>query len=368
MTPLEYLLCFFLVFLSGFLASSEVSLFSLSRFQLRYLRDHFRPSYRRIKKLLADPPGLLVTILVLNEVVNVSLATIITNAISRDWGEKGPAWVQSIPGRFHAMPGWALQTLTGLLVTTPVILLLCEGTPKVTAARLNQLIAPLAAGPLLWIYRLFRPARTAIMVAVRLLTGRLSARAAPGAPQQKTLLREEEFLSLVEEGHREGTIHEIELDLVRNVFDLDDTEAIEVCTPIAKVFTLPAHMKLAEASRVVIGNPHARIPVIGESKKDVAGILYFKDLIQVHLSPEIADHPISSVMHEPYFVPAKMKLNTLFRRLKNLKIHLAVVQNDAEEAVGVITMGDILTEVFEDLFPESEPGQASQKPAAGAPK
>ncbi|MGZ3709912.1 MAG: CNNM domain-containing protein, partial [Bdellovibrionota bacterium] len=80
MSSLELLICALLVAISAFMAASEIALFSLSRFQLRSLKEHFRPSYRMIKDLLSDPGGLLITILVVNEVLNISLSALITSA------------------------------------------------------------------------------------------------------------------------------------------------------------------------------------------------------------------------------------------------------------------------------------------------
>src|ERR1035437_9853985 len=86
----EFVLIGCLVFLSAFLSASEVALFSLSRFQLRYLKEHFRPIYIQIKRLISDPSGLLVTILVSNEIVNISMATIIEKIVLRSWPDMDP--------------------------------------------------------------------------------------------------------------------------------------------------------------------------------------------------------------------------------------------------------------------------------------
>ena len=83
MTALEFLACVVLAGISAWLSASEIALFSLSRFQLRSLKERFRAPYRKIKRLLADPTGLLITLLVVNEMVNVGISSIIAQAISR---------------------------------------------------------------------------------------------------------------------------------------------------------------------------------------------------------------------------------------------------------------------------------------------
>jgi len=141
MSILELIICGSLVACSAWLAASEIALFSLSRFQLRALKDTQRGPYKKIKRLLADPGGLLVALLVLNEVVNIALSAFIAKAVSSDEGPK--LWAAA---HFPSVPGWLVDTAVGVLFTAPLLLLFGEITPKVIAARANELIAFLAGG------------------------------------------------------------------------------------------------------------------------------------------------------------------------------------------------------------------------------
>ena len=156
MTALELLGCGALIGCSAFLSSAEVSLFSLSRVQLRSIRDRLKGTHKTIRKLLGDPGGVLVTILVINEVVNITLSTILTGVIDR--------WM---PGQEWS---WTAKTLTGIAVTTPLVLLLCEVTPKTIGVKGNTLIAPLTCGPLYGLYSLMKPVRGVINTVIRFAT------------------------------------------------------------------------------------------------------------------------------------------------------------------------------------------------------
>src|SRR4051794_25548026 len=114
------------------MSGSEVALFSLSRFQLRSLKERTRSSHRKIKALLSDPGGLLITILIVNETVNIALSALIAKAVA---GTRF-SWF----GLQHA-PQWTIDTMLGILITTPLVLFIGEITPKVFAARANQLVA-----------------------------------------------------------------------------------------------------------------------------------------------------------------------------------------------------------------------------------
>ncbi|MEK6578438.1 MAG: DUF21 domain-containing protein, partial [Bdellovibrionota bacterium] len=103
MTSIELLLLLSLIITSATLSSSEIALFSLSRFQQRSLKESFRGAHRKIKRLLADPGGLLVTILTVNEIVNISLSALISETISRIPKES--------PGLNQWIPIWVVDTV-----------------------------------------------------------------------------------------------------------------------------------------------------------------------------------------------------------------------------------------------------------------
>ncbi|HLE00589.1 MAG TPA: CNNM domain-containing protein [Bdellovibrionota bacterium] len=362
MTSLELLICILLVSVSAYLSASEIALFSLSRFQLRSMKERLRTGHRKIKRLLGDPGGLLITILVMNEIVNISLSSIVANSVSNfrkaEFGSTGN------------IPPWAVDTLFGLLATAPIILFLCEVTPKVVAARANQLIATLAIGPLTVIYDAFKPIRFLVKGVVSLI-GRWSGNGheipeSAGA-HSESILKESDFLLMVEEGHREGAVHQSELELIKNVFDLDDTTVADVFTPLNQTRTLPVNTTLKAALDAMRGLHYSRIPIISTDRKQIVGVFYSKDLLKAKLNPGLMALTVEAIMRKPLFVSPGIRLNTVFRRLKQQKTHMAVVQEGNGPSLGVITMKDIFDELFEDLFPDSpEVDEEDEKPVKGA--
>jgi CBS domain containing-hemolysin-like protein len=159
---------------------------------------------------------------------------------------------------------------------------------------------------------------------------------------------------MVEEGHKEGAIHESEFELIKNVFELDSTPVSEVFTPLSQVLTLSNHTTVKEALTLFRNQRFSRIPILGQSRKEVIGILYAKDLLRCKIQPDFATSPVTSLMHKPYFVSPTTKLNALFRKFKQHKTHMAIVRSDADEILGVVTMSDVLDALFEDLFVDTE--------------
>lgn len=342
MTPVEFLLCVFLIAVSAFMSSSEIALFSLSRFQLRAIKERLRIAHRKIKRLLSDPNGLLVTILVVNEIVNISLSTVVAHAVSRGWGNSERL-------AFLGLPSWALQTLVGTAITAPIILFFGEITPKVIAVKANQLVAPLNVTLLTWIYSALKPVR----IAIGYITTTKSTSIEKDAG---SLLNEEEFLTLVEEGHKEGAVHESELELIKNVFELDDRTVANIYTPLPQVHSLSATTNVKSALAAMRGKKFSRIPITGANKKEILGIFYSKDLLLANIGVVDLKAPVTALMRKPLVVTSTMRLNTLFRRLKQYKTHMAVVEGLNGESLGIVTMNDVIEALFEDVLePEMEP-------------
>ncbi len=347
------LLVLLLIAISGFLNGSEVAIFSLSKIQLKTLRDRFKPSHRTIRKLLADPAGLLAAILVSNEVVNIAISTMIAGAVS---GAHDHPWLTFLAnGPLASFPPWLIDVALGVLVTSPILLLLCEITPKVVAARVNTLAAAASSRPLLLLYHLMWPIRFAVRI-VEIAIKKLM----PGVRGEGPLisgsakLREEDFLNLVEEAQKEGTIQSTELGLIRNVFDLDDTLVSEVTTPLSRVFMLPQiatlQQALASMQEGAAGQRYSRIPVYGKTRSEIVGLLYSKDLLLARHERMDPSTPISELMWKPFVVSASTQLNSLFRKMKRQRTHLAVITGERGIPIGVATMSDVLEALLDELL------------------
>ena len=358
----EVLICLILIAISGFLSSSEIALFSLSKHQLKALRDRFKTSYKLIKKLLGDPSGILVTVLILNEVVNISLSTIITRAIA-EHGNSG--FVQYFKlGVFSEVPDWGFEILLGLLIATPIVLFMGEITPKVIAARANTLVAPLTARPLHLLYQVMTPIRFIVQNILRFILWAMNvkeSRVPNGNGANK--IREEDFISMVEEAHKEGDVQSSELELIKNVFDIDDTPVSEISTPLFKAFTLPQNTTLQQALIAMrdetLGQKFSRIPVTGKNKNDIIGVLYSKDLLVAKLEREPPQTPITSLLWKPFLVSENLRINSVFRKMKKQRIHMAITTNDKGTPVGIVTMSDVLEAMLDELLGEEEVGEIS---------
>jgi CBS domain containing-hemolysin-like protein len=414
MTALELALCIGLIFISAFISASEVAVFSLSRFQIRSIRERSKNAWRTLRRLINDPAGLLTTLLVTNEIVNIALTTIIAGLIDQWWRSEGGigSTIESA-ARLSPRMLLVLQVLFGALITTPIVLLLCEVTPKTVAERTNVILAPLVSQPLLRLYKSLLPVRFLLIELLRLVRSLFlseeekaesrttspgssteptrqegttataaaataaqfddeppaelhrdsidEAAEASGTAEPRNVLNEEDFLSIVEQGKVEGAIEEDEFELIRKVFELDDRKVRDILIPVSQVRMIPSDTRVGEALDRMRGpGRFTRIPVHSStSRRTVVGILYSKDLLLARLDPRLSGETVEKITRKPFVVSPELQLNTLFRRLKASRTHMAIVESPPGTTVGIVTMSDVLEALFEDYVEnEDEHAQA----------
>jgi len=318
-----------LVAVAGFFSGTETALFSLSRFQLRQLRQSNPSRFERARFLLDRPAALVATALLGNELTSVLLSFL----TARYYGSLN-------------LPPWQV-TAVNVLTVLPAMLLFGEITPKVIGAKANLSTLSFCLAPFWWFYRLSFPLRFAIEHTVNLLT-RPIRRQGPRARHERQV-GEEDIRALLDEGKRKGAIHSVEQDIIENLFEIDDDKVIELATPLASCFTV----RHDESPKAVIEKLRrsffARIPVLGEEPGRVVGILYAKDLLN-YINREERNMRVRDLMKEPLFVEPQMKAEVLFRRFRQLKRHIAIVQDRQGRSLAAITMEDILEQMFGELW------------------
>lgn len=310
-----------LILLSGFFSSAETALFSLSRTRARYLAKKEGRPFELIRKMKENPHRLLSTILVGNNLVNVSAAALATTVT------------------MDLFPNYAVGAATGIM--TFLILVFGEVIPKSFATRNNVLIARLTIYPIYWFSILFFPVLIFLNFIPK-LTGKLTT--SPG-------LTEEELITLVEAVEEEGRIKEEEKELIHNVFELDDTKASAIMTPRADMFVIEADKPLDLEK--ILQSGYTRIPVIEGSIDHVIGILNIKDVF-LHQARCDDAVDVRKIMRPPYFVPENKKLDRLLHQFRKRKDHMAIVVDEHGGVSGLITLEDALEELVGEISDETD--------------
>lgn len=328
---------------AGFFAGSETALFSLTRVEREAMAHKDAAAGRRVIKLLDDPRRVIVTIILGNELINITASTITAN-ITAHW----------LPD-YHQM----LQVLITTAWTVPLILLFGEMVPKSIAIRTSAKWALWSSRLLEIVMVVITPLRWVLYVVsgvfVRIVGGK-DERSPEG-------LREEEFLALVDVGSETGELQVGEKRLIHNVFQFGDKTVGQIMTPAEKVFALPYEMPLGRLVEAISGSKYSRVPIYKSrgvraagqrrSPLDVVGILLAKDLIG-YRNGRLEGHTVQDLLHPPLFVPRTTKADTLFREFQRRKTHQALVVDEYGQLSGLVTMEDLLQELFGESADEKE--------------
>ncbi len=335
-----------LLLFSGFFSGSEVSLFSLGRVERVRLQEEGTGLVARcLRDLVQDPRRLLITIMIGNEVVNITisaLAASFTDDLFSAW------WHLDVSDRV------LLKTLGATALCTPLLLILGEMTPKTLALLHPRRFASGVAVPLRLFYGAVGPLRWFLAGLADRIVGLVFGEGEPGEPP----ISEEEFRSLVDLGRKEGVLWESEHEFIHNIFDFGETRVAEVMTPRTEMFCVQVDQELEEILAALERQPYSRIPVYEKDKDDIVGLLYCKDLLEIVSDPQRrARFNLRALLRKPYFIPQSKKASDLFREFRINRIHLAIVVDEYGGVAGLVTMEDLLEELFGEILDEYDPDE-----------
>ncbi len=317
------------------------SLGRVERYRIREEEDTFIS--RSLQGLLQRPRRLIATLLIGNELVNITIAAMTASLA------KGP--FLRLPA-LGSMDPILLKTLIATAVCFPLLLVFGEITPKTLALYNPRRFARAAAVPLRLFYACIAPVRRALTGlsggVVRILFGE--------SPKADAPMTEEEFRDLVDRSNEGGILWEAEREFIHNIFDFGETRVSEVMTPRTDMFCLQADQSLEEVLLVIEEQHYSRIPVYEEDKDDITGILYCKDLLRLRTDPEKhRDRTVRACLRKPYFIPQTKLASELFREFRFNRVHLAIVVDEYGGVAGLVTMEDLLEELFGDILDDYDP-------------
>jgi len=245
---------------------------------------------------------------------------------------------------------WVPLSALGMIL---VILVLCELTPKTYAMRRAEPVG-LAAAPLLsFIHSLLRPfGHVLYLVALWLIRYLVTPVFGGEVTAAKPSYSDEEMMALVSVGEAEGGIEEEEKEMIRGVIEFADMVAREVMTPRTDIACLPAKATLLEAARVSAESGYSRLPVYEKDVDHIIGIVYAKDIV-VALESDGAGLTAAEIARKPVpVVPESKKVSEVLRLMQRGRLHMAIVIDEYGGTAGLVTIEDLLEEIFGELRDE----------------
>ena len=314
-----------LLLVSGFASGSEIAFFSLTPKDLSELSPDHSARDRNIQMLREDSERTLATILITNNLVNVTII-MLCNYIFAQMVDFGNAY-------------W-LQFLCVTVLLTFLLLLFGEIIPKVYSR-----ISPLsfcrnAVGGIMVCRQVFWPLET-----ILLSSGILAEKIV----QQKNHVLSIDDLEQALELTDKEEIRE-EKSMLQGIIRFGDEMAREVMTSRQDIVSLDIRSSFTEVLKCIVDNNYSRIPVCQGSLDKITGVLYIKDLLPHIEKP--ATFRWQSLVRSAYFVPETKKIDDLLREFQQNKVHIAIVVDEFGGTSGLITMEDILEEIVGEINDE----------------
>jgi putative hemolysin len=317
-----------LLLVAAIFAASEASLFSLSRVQLESIKNSSPLLYKHIRQLIQKPEGLISTLIIGNECINILIGTFVASLMQHHF--------LGLNSR--------LVALFSVLISTFLLLVFSEVLPKVLGFRLPVLTASILVYPAGWAHFLLTPFRKIFVSISGEVLKIFNVRTTSA-----TALNEKDLLNLIEVGEESGSLDQDEKQMIYNVFKFSDRSVQSVITPWDQVFTLYEDCTLSEALIKVRQNTFSRVPMLSRKDNSVVGILYTKELLKLLLKPDANSNSeaLKKATFTPYIVSSHKKISRLFREFKQKKIHIALVVNEYGQYLGVVTLEDLLNALFQ---------------------
>lgn len=314
-----------LLIVSGFASGSEIAFFSLSPTDLNELDAEKQHVDAKIIRLRDDSERTLATILITNNLINVTIIMLCNYFFAHVVSFGNAEW---------------LKFVVVTVFLSFLLLLFGEIIPKVYSGQHALLVC-----------RRFAPAISALSRLLRPLSWILIR---SGVVAGKMLQRENHVLSVddLEQALELTDKDDIkdEKNMLEGIVRFGDETAKEVMTSRQDVVGLDIRSSLSEVISCVVENNYSRIPVYQDSIDNLRGILYIKDLLP-HLSKP-ANYRWQSLIRPPYFVPETKKIDDLLRDFQNNKVHIAIVVDEFGGTSGIVTLEDILEEIVGEINDE----------------
>ena len=311
--------------LSAFFSGAEIAFFSISESKLRTLAEEGKKAANLALRLRGNPQRLLSTILIGNNLVNISATTLTTLIAQRLFGIEAVAFA------------------TGLLIL--VVLMFGEIVPKSLCQKYAETAVQIMAYPVYWFEKAFSPALFLLEPFIMKMTG--------GRSLTLHYATEEELKLMLDAGDKAGVLETEEVKMIKNVFEFTDLTAEDVMTPRIYMFGLDGNETLEEARDELFKSKFSRIPVYDDDLDNITGIL-FRSQALMGLAQNQTTALLKDIAKPVLFVPSSKPADDLLKQFQQEKRHIAIVVNEFGGVLGLVTAEDLLEEVVGEILDEGD--------------
>ena len=315
-----------LLFVAVFFAVAETAFASTSRTRMRVAEERGDMRAKEALYVLDNFDLAISAILIGTNIVHISVAALVTLAVTRRWG----------------LGAVSVSTL----ITTGVVFYFGEMLPKSIAKKYSDKLALATASPLVFFMKLFRPA-SRVLTAI----GQAAARLTPGDAEKS--VTEDELYDIIEDMTEEGSLDEEQGDLISSALQFGDVTVENVLTPRVDLVALDMHSSHEQILDCIKACTHSRLPVYEGSIDNIVGILQIRKYIKAYLR-EGEELGIQPLLDDVFFVHQSTKIDELLPVMSKRKHNLAVVTDNFGGTLGIVTVEDIVEELVGEIWDEED--------------
>ncbi len=318
-----------LLALSAFFSACETALTGVSPVRVQTRAEAGNKRARALLRLLDDFDRVDSALVVCNDIVNITIATLTTLLATSLWGESAVA--------------------ATTIVTTVVVFLLGESLPKFAALSSADAFSLRVTHLVGFLNKALYPIVFVINKIAALLIR-------PFREEDSPSVTEEELESLIDTATEEGAIDEDTGELVQSAFDLGRTTAAQILTPWEEVTALRLDQSPESVLETVRQTPHSRLPVVDSLSRPL-GFLRIRRYIPAYLASQKEGRPprLRPLLDRPHWILSTDFVDDLLPRMSGWKTTAVFVRNPEGKLLGILTMEDILEELVGEIYDENDP-------------
>ena len=300
-------------------SATESAFLSINKLRLRVLRGKKNKKALRTGSLLDSKTKLLNTILLGNNLVNVGLTALLTAIALEMYGERGVE--------------------IAAIVSTVVLLLFGEITPKTIASSYPEKIAFAVAPFISFLTKLFAPV-VSFLGKISELIARLFG---VNTASKSVSFTEEDIKTFIDAGEEEGVIEQNEKKMLRQVFKFTDLTAKEIMVPRTEIVAIPLESTYQEILDLAENTSFSRFPVYKDGIDDICGFVYLKDML---FFDDVESFSVKKVMRPPLFILENRRISSIRKIFKENKQSIAIIVDEYSGTSGLVTIENLTREIF----------------------
>ena len=337
---IQIVLIVVLTLINAYFAASEMAIVSVNKSKIHRLSEEGNKKAKLVEKLLDQPTNFLSTIQVAITLAGFFNSASAATGISKSFADVLKNW--SVP---------YADTIAVVLITiliSFITLIFGELVPKRIALQKAESYSMFCAKPILVISKIASPFIKILSWSTKFIL-RIFGMADENVEES---LSREEIRSMVESGQENGVFNEIETDMITNIFEFDDSLALNVMTPRTDVYCIDINDTLSDNIDQMMTMQYTRIPVYDDSIDNIIGILNMKDFAIEARKVGFDNVDIKKLLRKPYFVLETKNIDDLFRELQKEHQHIAILVDEYGGFSGIITVEDLIEEIMGDIEDE----------------